>query len=197
MKALVIATHNLHKVKEIRKILGPLPMKILGLDGFPAYKVSETGKTLEANALLKARAAVKRTGLPALSDDTGLEVKALKGAPGVYSARFAGPGCSFQDNNIKLLKKLHQVPLSKRTAVFRCVVALALPNGSYKLFEGRCPGKITLEIKGAKGFGYDPVFQPKGSPKTFAEMTLKEKNTLSHRAKAFQKATQYLTRVLV
>src|SRR4051794_10770900 len=107
---LVIATHNLHKLKEIRKILGPLPYTVVGLEGFPPYTVRETGKTLEENALLKARAGVRRTGRACLSDDTGLEVKALKGAPGVYSARYAGYGCTFADNNRKLLRALRNVP---------------------------------------------------------------------------------------
>jgi XTP/dITP diphosphohydrolase len=190
---LVIATHNLHKLKEIRKILGPLPYRIVGLDKFPAYTVRETGKTLEDNALLKARAGVRKTGHLCLSDDTGLEVKALKGAPGVYSARYAGHGCTFEDNNRKLLRAMKGVPASKRTAVFRCVVALAGPDGKTRLFDGRCPGRITSEIKGKQGFGYDPVFAPSGAGgDTFADMSLKEKNAVSHRAKAFRKAASFL-----
>ncbi len=189
---LVIATHNLHKLKEIRKVLGALPCQVSGLDRFPAYTVRETGKTLEDNALLKARAGVRRTGQACLSDDTGLEVKALKGAPGVYSARYAGYGCSFEDNNRKLLRALRNVPLSKRTAVFRCVVAFCAPDGREKLFEGRCPGRIVVETGGRNGFGYDPVFEPRGAGMTFAEMSLKEKNAVSHRAKAFKKAAAFL-----
>jgi XTP/dITP diphosphohydrolase len=189
---LVIATHNLHKLKEIRKILGRLPYAVTGLDKFPAYTVRETGKTLEANALLKARAGVRRTGQACLSDDTGLEVKALKGAPGVYSARYAGYGCSFQDNNRKLLRALRNTPVSKRSAVFRTVVAYAAPDGRTRLFEGRCPGRIVTEIRGKQGFGYDPVFQAAGTGKTFAELSLKEKNAVSHRAKAFKKAAAFL-----
>lgn len=190
---LVIATHNLHKLKEIRKILGKLPYKVVGLDQFPPYSVRETGKTLEDNALLKARAGVKRTGEACLSDDTGLEVKALKGAPGVYSARYAGYGCSFEDNNRKLLRALKDVPASKRAAVFRCVVAFATPDGRTKVFEGRCPGRI-VERRGPNGFGYDPVFEPSGTGKTFAEMSLAAKNAVSHRAKAFKKAAAFLKR---
>jgi XTP/dITP diphosphohydrolase len=193
--ALVIATQNLHKLREIRKILGKLPRRVVGLDAFPAYTVRETGKTLEDNALLKARAGVKRTGQACLSDDTGLEVKALKGAPGVYSARYAGYGCTFQDNNRKLLKALKGLPLSRRAAVFRCVVALATPEGKTRLFEGRCPGRIVLEPRGGEGFGYDPVFEPRGAGKTFSEMSLQAKNAVSHRAKAFKKAAAYLKRV--
>jgi XTP/dITP diphosphohydrolase len=188
----VIATHNAHKVKEIRKILGKLPVPLVGLDQFPDYDVRETGKTLEANALLKARAAVRRTGLVALSDDTGLEVKALKGAPGVYSARYAGPKCSFEDNNRKLLKNLEGKPLKDRGAVFRCVVAVVFPDGRERVFEGRCPGRIIPAWRGTEGFGYDPVFQPKGSAKTFAEMSLAQKNKISHRFRAFQKAARFV-----
>jgi XTP/dITP diphosphohydrolase len=193
-RAIVIATHNSHKVREIRRVLAGLPVPLVGLDMFPAYSVRETGRTLEANALLKARAAVRRTGRAALSDDTGLEVAALGGAPGVYSARYAGPGCSFEDNCRKLLRHLRGVPNARRRAVFRCVVALALPDGREKLFEGRCPGKIVQQARGRRGFGYDPVFQPRGETRTFAEMTLKEKNRVSHRARAFLKAARYLRR---
>lgn len=190
-----MATHNLHKVREIVKILGRLPVPVVGLDRFPSYDVRETGKTLEANALLKARAALKRTGRAALADDTGLEVKALNGAPGVYSARYAGPGCSFADNNRKILRKMAGVSAGKRTAVFRCIVALVLPDGTEKTFEGRCSGRIIPELRGAEGFGYDPVFRPAGQSRTFAEMSLKEKNRISHRSKAFQKASAFLKKL--
>lgn len=191
-RGIVLATHNRHKVREIRRILGRLPAPLVGLEKFPAYTVRETGKTLQANALLKARAAVRRTGLPALADDTGLEVKALRGAPGVYSARFAGPGCTFEDNNRKLLRLMKSVPLSRRAAVFSCAVALVFPSGKTKVFMGRCPGRITPETTGRQGFGYDPVFQPSGSKKTFAEMSLSAKNKISHRFRAFAKAGAYL-----
>lgn len=190
---LAIATHNLHKLKEIRRILGKLPYQVAGLDRFPAYTVRETGKTLEENALLKARAGVSKTGCACLSDDTGLEVKALKGAPGVYSARYAGYGCSFEDNNRKLLRALKGVPPAKRAAVFRCVVAFAAPDGTTRFFEGRCPGRITDAVAGKNGFGYDPVFAPAGlGGKTFADLSLAQKNAVSHRAKAFRKAAAWL-----
>jgi XTP/dITP diphosphohydrolase len=179
----VLATHNAHKVREIRKLLKGLPLPVIGLDRFPAYAVRETGKTLEANALLKARAALRRTGYASLADDTGLEVRALNGAPGVYSARFAGPGCSFVDNNRKLLRLLAQ-KTGSRSAVFRCVVAAVFPDGKEYLFEGRCRGRIVRDMRGSEGFGYDPVFQPQGSAKTFAEMSLSQKNRISHRSKA-------------
>jgi len=192
----VIATHNLDKLREIRKILGRGPVAVKSLADFPPpYAVRETGKTLEANALLKARAAVRRTGVPALSDDSGLEVNALGGRPGVYSARFAGSGCSYDDNNRKVLRLLKGRPASRRGAVFRCVVALVFPDGRERLFQGRCPGRIVDALRGVGGFGYDPVFLPAGKKKTFAEMPLAEKNRLSHRSRAFRKAAAHLKKI--
>jgi XTP/dITP diphosphohydrolase len=191
--ALVIATQNMHKLREIRKILGPLPHRVLGLDRFPPYIVRETGKTLAENALLKARKGLKMTGAACLSDDSGLEVDALEGAPGVYSARYAGPACSFDDNNRKLLRRMKDVPAGRRKAMFRCVVALAAPNGTERLFEGRVVGRIARERRGVAGFGYDPIFIPAGGGgRTFAEMSLREKNAFSHRARAFRKAAAFL-----
>jgi XTP/dITP diphosphohydrolase len=190
----VLATHNSHKVREIRRILGRGPYRLKGLEDFPPpYAVRETGKTLAANALLKARAAARRTGQISLADDTGLEVRALGGAPGVYSARYAGAGCGFDDNNRKLLKKM--APHRARGAAFRTAVALVFPDGREKVFVGTCAGRITREPRGGKGFGYDPVFRPRGSARTFAEMTLAQKNGLSHRARAFRKAAVFLNRV--
>lgn len=191
----VIATHNKDKRREIRRILGRGPFVVKGLDDFPpSYTVRETGKTLEANALLKARKAVQRTGHTALSDDSGLEIAALGGRPGVYSARFAGGGCSYADNNRKVLRLMNGVARARRRAVFRCVVALVTPEGKERLFEGRCPGWIVDRAQGGKGFGYDPIFQPLGQRRTFAQLPLREKNKISHRAKAFQRAGAYLRR---
>jgi XTP/dITP diphosphohydrolase len=190
---LVIATHNRHKLREIMKILGRIPFRVVGLDAFPSYTVRETGRTLEENALLKARKGVRMTGHLCLSDDSGLEVKALRGAPGVFSARYAGSGCSYDDNNRRLLRALKGRPASRRTARFRCVVALAAPDGTNRLFEGRTPGRIAAEPKGNGGFGYDPVFIPQGTGgRTFAEMSLRQKNLLSHRARAFGRAARFL-----
>ena len=190
----LIATHNAHKRVEIARIIGRGPFRIKGLEGFPPYTVRETGKTLGANALLKARQAVRRTGLPALSDDTGLEVAALKGRPGVYSARFAGPGCSYEDNNRKLLRLLQGLPRSKRKAVFRTVVAFVDSQGQARLFEGVCRGWITERPRGKRGFGYDPIFEPAGEGRCFAELPLSRKNEISHRALAFRRAAAYLRR---
>jgi XTP/dITP diphosphohydrolase len=192
-QTLVIATHNRHKLVEIRRILGRIPFRAVGLDAFPSYTVRETGRTLEENALLKVRKGVRMTGHPCLSDDSGLEVKALGGAPGVFSARYAGPGCSYEDNNRKLLRVLKDLPPSRRSALFRCVVAYAAPDGRTRLFEGRVPGRIASEARGAGGFGYDPVFAPRGGGgRVFAEMTLEEKNAFSHRARAFGRAARFL-----
>lgn len=190
---IVIATHNKDKLREIRRILGRGFLSVRGLDDFPPpYTVRETGKTLEANALLKARKAVLRTGHRALSDDSGLEVAALGGRPGVYSARFAGSGCSYGDNNRKVIRLMKGLPRAKRRAVFRCVVALVTPDGKERLFQGRCPGWIVADGQGQEGFGYDPIFEPKGEGKTFAQLTLAQKNRISHRALAFQRAAAYL-----
>lgn len=193
---LVIATHNADKLREIRRLLSRGAYDVRGLDDFPPpYTVRETGKTLEANALLKARRAVKETGCAALSDDTGLEIAALGGRPGVYSARFAGSGCSYADNTRKVLRLMEGIKRGQRRAVFRTVVAFVTPEGHEKIFEGRCAGFITDEAQGARGFGYDPVFEPRGGGRTFAQMTLAQKNKISHRAKAFTRAAAYLRRV--
>lgn len=193
---LVIATHNADKLREIRRLLSRGAYDVRGLDDFPPpYTVRETGKTLEANALLKARRAVKETGCAALSDDTGLEIAALGGRPGVYSARFAGSGCSYADNTRKVLRLMDGINRRQRRAVFRTVVAFVTPEGHEKIFEGRCAGFITDQAQGARGFGYDPVFEPQGTGRTFAQMTLAQKNKISHRAKAFTRAAAYLRRV--
>jgi len=194
-KTLVIATHNQDKLLEIRRLLKDVSLTVKGLNAFPpAYTVRETGKTLVDNALLKARKALRHTGCLSLADDTGLEVLALDGRPGVYSARFAGSGCDYQDNNRKILRLLKGVPLSRRRAVFRCVVALAHPDGTERVFEGRCRGWITEEARGNHGFGYDPVFEPLGEKKTFAELSLERKNDISHRSLALKKTVAWLSR---
>jgi XTP/dITP diphosphohydrolase len=193
---IVIATHNRHKLREIRKILGRLPRPVRSLDDFPPFPpVKETGRTLERNALLKARDAVHRTGRVCLADDTGLEVWALGGKPGVYSARYAGPACDYDDNNRKMLRALRGLPASRREAVFRCVVAVARPGKPARFFEGRCRGRIAAEPRGKGGFGYDPIFEVRGTGRTFAQLTLRQKNALSHRARAFRKAARFLRRL--
>lgn len=186
MKTIVLATNNKHKIREIKGILSGLAPKITTLDDYPgAPKVEETGKTLEENAVLKAEAIFRFTGLPSLADDSGLEVDALQGAPGVLSSRFAGEHCSFEDNNRKLLRMMSDVPWEKRSARFVCVVALVRDSGEPVALRGEVKGLITLEERGEKGFGYDPVFYLPQFNKTFAQLSFEEKNRISHRAVAF------------
>jgi len=191
--ALVLATNNPHKIAEIRAILGYLPIRILtAADLTDLPDPDESGATLEENARIKALAAFGATGLWSLADDSGLEVDALAGAPGVISARFAGPGCTFADNNAKLLALLEDVPAERRTARFRCVAALARDAETVELFEGVVHGTITHEPRGTAGFGYDPVFFVPELGCTFAEASPEDKNRLSHRGRAFRMAARRL-----
>ncbi|KAA3636251.1 MAG: XTP/dITP diphosphatase [Calditrichaeota bacterium] len=184
---LVLATNNEDKIKEIKHLLDDLPITILTRDDFLEFPdVEETGETLEDNALLKAKAIFEFTDIPALADDTGLEVDALNGAPGVYSARFAGDNVTYKDNNLKLIKELQDIPDDKRTAQFRCVMALAWSEDNIEVVNGIVEGVIANELKGDKGFGYDPLFYYPPSQKRFSEMTTEEKNIISHRGKALQ-----------
>ncbi|MFA5301928.1 MAG: RdgB/HAM1 family non-canonical purine NTP pyrophosphatase [Bacteroidales bacterium] len=181
---LIFATGNVHKCEEARTILGPLVSIImpssLGFSG----EIPETGATLKENALQKAAFIREKFGMPCFADDTGLEVDALNGAPGVYSARYAGEACSPSENVKKLLHQLQKQAV--RTARFRCVIAL-INEGRTEFFEGVVEGKIIHTPKGTGGFGYDPVFVPEGYNKTFAELTATEKNHISHRKRALEK----------
>ena len=184
---LVIATRNAHKLEEIRAIFNFQGLEILSAFDFPQIPdVVEDGDTLEANAIKKAVEIAKATGCWAMADDSGLEVTALGGAPGVYSARYAGEHCSYSDNNEKLLHELAGKP--DRSAQFRTVIALSSPEGSVQTLEGSCPGTIIKEPRGENGFGYDPLFVPEGYTKTFAELPAEIKNRISHRAQALSKA---------
>lgn len=184
-KTLVLATFNRHKTAEIGAILPPLAMGLKCLADFPgAEPPREDGLTLEENAAHKALAAAAFTGLPALADDTGLEVNALGGAPGVLSARFAGPGAGPEANNQLLLAKLAGVPPARRGARFACVMALALPSGESFLARGVLEGRIAETRSGGNGFGYDPLFLVGEGTLTLADLAQEEKNTLSHRARA-------------
>jgi len=184
---LVLATQNKDKVKEIKNLLSDLKIQILTLDKFkPISKLKETGQTLEENALQKADQVYKLTKLPVLADDSGLEVDYLKGKPGVRSSRFAGEKATYLDNNLKLLKLLKNVPFRKRKARFRCVMALMLSDKKAKFLEGNISGYIATERKGKSGFGYDPLFYIPKLQKTFAQLSLKQKNEISHRAKALE-----------
>lgn len=192
---IVLATRNKNKIEEIRRITAGLPISILSLDHFPnCPDVVEDMDTFEGNAIKKAVAVCKYTGKPALADDSGLEVTALNGRPGVYSSRYAGGTGPVSDtkNNEKLLAELAAVPDEKRGAQFVCCIALAFPDRSVETFFGTSPGSISTEPKGANGFGYDPIFVPKGHTKTFAEMSGEEKNKLSHRGKALEKLIDFI-----
>jgi len=186
MKQIILATRNTDKVTEIEDIMKLEHLKLVGIDAFPqAPDVVEDGQTLRANALKKARSAFSATGVPAVADDTGLEVDALDGAPGVYSSRLSGENATYADNNAKLLRMLQDVPREKRTARFRCVACLV--DGDHEQFvEGVCEGIILQEIRGEEGFGYDPLFFLPQFGKTFAELSLDEKNKISHRGRAFR-----------
>jgi XTP/dITP diphosphohydrolase len=189
MKTLLFATHNEHKVEEIRAILNH-QFKIISLkDASIDQEIPEPFATLEENAKEKARVIHQLTQKDCFSEDTGLEVDALNGEPGVKSARYAGEERSFEKNIDLLLANLKDV--KSRKARFRTVVCLRI-NGEEKLFDGICKGTIIAEPRGTSGFGYDPVFIPDGSDRTFAEMSLAEKNRFSHRKKAIEKFTSYL-----
>jgi non-canonical purine NTP pyrophosphatase, rdgB/HAM1 family len=190
MKKLVFASNNAHKLSEIRAILGDR-LEIVSLSDLQCHEeIPETADTLEGNALIKARYVWERYGLYCFADDTGLEVDALGGAPGVYSARFAGEHASFEDNVSLLLERLSGVAAPRR-AHFRTVIALIDEYGTH-FFEGSVDGEITLERSGDHGFGYDPVFRPEGREETFAQLTEQEKNSMSHRGRAVQKLVRYL-----
>ena len=190
MKKLVFASNNAHKLSEIRAILGDR-IEIISLSDLQCHdEIPETADTLEGNALIKARYVWEHYGLYCFADDTGLEVEDLGGAPGVYSARFAGEHASFEDNVSLLLERLSGVAAPRR-ARFRTVIALIDEYGTH-FFEGSVDGEITLERSGDHGFGYDPIFRPEGREETFAQLTEQEKNSMSHRGRAVQKLVRYL-----
>ena len=194
---LVLATRNTDKIREISLILHALPVELYSLSDFPeAPEVEEDGATFEENALKKARSACAHTQEAALAEDSGLCVDWLKGAPGLFSSRFAGEDVSYQENNAKLLSALEGVVPEKRTAVFVCVVALCAPGHRVETFRGTCKGSISLEPRGSSGFGYDPLFVVPEYDKTFAEIGEAVKNRISHRAIALSKARIYLMRLL-
>ena len=189
MKKLVFATNNQHKLQEIKEILKG-KFEVVSLKEINFFdEIEEPFETLHENALQKARVVHQFCGLDVFSDDTGLEVDVLNGAPGVYSARYAGENCSFQDNINKLLNALNLE--ENRKAKFRTVIALILNNKEYT-FDGVVEGEITKEQSGSEGFGYDPIFKPEGFETTFAEMTSEAKNYISHRGRAVQKLTTFL-----
>jgi XTP/dITP diphosphohydrolase len=193
IRELVLATRNRHKGEELAALLGDLGITIRTLDEFPdAPEVLEDGNTCEANAIKKARAIAEFTGLPAVADDTGLEVDALGGRPGIYAARYAGEDATYEDNCRKLLQELTGVPRERRTARFLTVAAIALPSGGIRVAQGTLDGVIAEEASGTLGFGYDPVFLIPELGKTLAQLSADQKNTISHRAKAFTQAKDLL-----
>lgn len=190
-RTILLATHNRGKVVEVRAFLEPEGFRVLGPDERTFGEPEETGITFAENALLKARAAAAETGEPALSDDSGLSVTALNGDPGVYSARWAGPGKDFGAAMERVLRELNGK--ADRSAAFVCVLALANPDGTVFTVEGRVTGTIADTIRGDAGFGYDPIFLPDGGDgRTFGEMTLAEKQSYSHRTKALKALIQAL-----
>ncbi|MCG2709965.1 MAG: XTP/dITP diphosphatase [Thermodesulfovibrionales bacterium] len=194
---IVLATRNKKKIDEIKRIVKDMPVTIYTLDDFPGCpEVQEDGKTFEENAVKKASAVSKYAKMPALADDSGLEVYALGGAPGVFSARYAGEGADDRKNYEKLLREMSSLPGDKRVGRFVCVMALAFPDSRVETFSGYAEGLIGKEPKGANGFGYDPVFYPKGHERTFAEMFDKEKDLLSHRGMALGRLYDFLKRAL-
>jgi XTP/dITP diphosphohydrolase len=186
-RRIVVASHNSGKVREIGELLRPLGVEAVSAASLALPEPEETETTFAGNAELKARAAARASGLPALADDSGLEVFALDGAPGVYSARWAGPNKDFTLAMARVARELEARGAGDRAARFVCVLALAQPNGAVESFEGEARGAIVWPARGEKGFGYDPIFAPEGHVKTFAEMTPEEKLPLTHRARAFEK----------
>jgi len=192
MKTIVLASRNKHKIEELRQTLAPLDIELKSTYDFSQLEeVIEDKTTLEGNALKKARYVFEETGLPSLSDDTGLEVEALDGRPGVYSARYAGESATYQENVDKLLDEMAGVKEKDRKAQFRTAVAFVSDDGTHT-FEGICKGEIIKEERGDKGFGYDPIFLPEGLSQTFAELDNQTKNEISHRGKAIQKFYDWL-----
>jgi len=193
MPKLLLATNNQAKVREYRSLLQNLPFELVTLaEAGITTVVDEVGETLEENARLKATLLAAESQLLALADDSGLEVDTLGGEPGRLSARYAGEGASDRDRVNYLLSRLENVPWQKRSACFRCIIAVATPSGEVELCSGECQGMITFELRGEQGFGYDPIFYLPELGKTMAELPLEIKNQVSHRGKAARKVYQVL-----
>lgn len=194
---LLVATRNRHKLKELRRLFRGMPVRFLTLERFPGVRVApETGTTFRENAVKKAVSVSRQTILPVLGEDSGLEVSALGGRPGVRSARFAGAAQNDRANNRKLLRLLDGLPLSRRRGRFVCAMALAAGGRLIRTFEGRCSGSIASEPAGRTGFGYDPLFIPAGCRKTMAQLGPRAKDALSHRARAARRLCRWLRRPL-
>jgi len=197
VRRILIGTTNPHKLEEIREILRDLPVELVSPDKFaPLPEVVEDGRTFRENAVKKAVEWARFTGYWTMAEDSGLEVHALGGAPGVLSARYAGEGATYEANNLKLLKNLEGMPTEQRTARFRCTVALAKPEGLVFVVDGECAGRVARKPRGRYGFGYDPVFYLPEYGKTFAELGPETKNRISHRTRALKKFRERLLMVL-
>lgn len=189
MEKVILASRNAGKIREMSAILSKYGMDVISRDdaGIDTFEVEETGATFEENSYIKAKAILDIAGTITIADDSGLEVDALDGGPGVYSARYAGENCTFEDNNIKLLGELEGLPFEKRTARFVSVITMLYPDGTKLVARGEVEGHITEKITGEGGFGYDPLFMPVGYDVTFGEMSAEEKNKISHRANSLKK----------
>ena len=193
----ILATRNPGKVREIVAIYAPLELELRPLADYPEIpQMREKGTTYADNAAAKARAAALRVGLVALADDSGIEVDALGGAPGVHSARFLGASASDGERNARILFLLEGVPKERRSARYRAAVAVARPDGTVRVFDGVCEGQVAVAPRGTAGFGYDPIFMPEGAQQTIAEIPLEVKNRISHRARALRAAESYLREIL-
>ena len=197
---LVLATRNQGKIQEFRRILDAISqgaINLVGLEEFPhTTDVEETGSTFKENALLKARSVCNETGLPAIADDSGLSVDALNGAPGIYSARYAGVHGDDQANNAKLMRELENIPEEKRGAHFTCAAALVLPDGREHVAEEIFEGSILYAPIGEHGFGYDPLFRPQGLAISSAQMSAEEKDSISHRGKSLRAIAPHVISLL-
>ncbi len=194
---IVIASHNPGKVREIAELMGPFGFEVRSAGELGLAEPEETGSSFEENAILKAEAACRAAGLPALADDSGLAVDALDGAPGIYSARWAGPDGDFaraMRNIEERLQALGATTPERRRAQFVCALALAMPGGAVETFLGRVEGTLVWPPRGDRGFGYDPMFVPEGREQTFGEMDPDQKHAISHRADAFRKLVRALRR---
>ena len=194
-KPLILATRNQGKISEFKKLLSDFPIEIKSLQDFGSISpVEEDGETFEENAYKKAHLTAKMLGFPVLADDSGLMVDALDGRPGVHSARYAGENASDKENNLKLLEAMKGI--KNRKATFKCVIMIAVPSGPALTYEGLCHGEVAHEMKGDHGFGYDPLFYYPPMKKTFAQISLEEKNRVSHRGKAMAQLRGEFDKVL-
>ena len=193
MQTIILASNNQNKVKEISEKVKQFNIKVISQkEAGCNIEVEETGKTFEENAILKAEAIYKILGIPVIADDSGLEIDALNGEPGVYSGRYGGPNATIKDKIDKILNLLKDIEQDKRTARFKCDICYIDTKGEKHIFEGICEGKITKEPCGESGFAYDPIFLY--DTRTFAQMTMEEKNEISHRGKAINKLVEYLSK---